>query len=137
MSVVHDRDRPDVGGVPPKMQDVCETTRRCLHGLAPYLAIKADDNLCSSVYIYGSHTPKDKWENGIYHNGLYFIISINPEKKKRYFEKGDTKVTIELSSACYKLTDKTGKMRKYTGSVGKAIDKIKKWIESYVPVPVP
>ena len=126
--IVQDIDRPDVGGVPTKMLAICEQTKKELEGLAPHLSIKTDDNFGSSVCIQGNHTPREEWANGIYENGLYFIIFIWP-KGRRYYEEG-MKVTVELSTASYKLTDRIGKLRKYTGSVDKVLEKIVKWLQS-------
>jgi len=131
MSIVQDIYCPDVNGVQPKMQAICEQTKQALEGLAPHLSIKTDDNLGSSVCIRGNHTPREEWANGIYENGLYFTIFIWPERGKRYYEEGDTKVTVELSTASYKLTDRIGKLRKYTGPVDKVLAKIVKWLQSY------
>ena len=134
MSVVHDIDRPDVNGVPPKMQAICEQTKKLLEGKIPHLSIETNDNICSSVYIHGTFDPKENWVNGIFQNGLYFIISISPENGKRYYEEG-MKVTVELDTASYKVTDKVGKMRKYTGPVDKVLEKIVKWLQSYQRIP--
>jgi hypothetical protein len=128
--IVHDIDRPDVGGVPPKMLKIGQQTQEALKGLVPHLFFNTNDNLCSSVYIHGTFDPKEDWSNGIFQNGLYFIISIQPEKGKRYYEEG-MKVTVELASVSYKVTEKIGRMRKYTGPVDKVLAKIVKWIKSY------
>ena len=129
--VVTDIDRPDVDKVPPRMQAICELTRRRLFQLAPVLSITTNDNFCSSVVISGSHTLREECPNGIFENGYHFTILIWPEKKKRYYEEDDAKVTVELSNANYKLTDKIGRMRKYTGPVDKVLGRIAQWLQSY------
>jgi hypothetical protein len=86
--IVNDIDRPDVNGVKPKMQEICDLAKKELAGIVPYLNITTDDNLCSNVSIQGSFDPKDSWENGIFHNGRYFIIFIHAEKK-RYYVPGE------------------------------------------------
>jgi len=122
--MVHDIDRPDVNGTPPKMRAVAEKAKEVLEGMTPVMNITTDDNLGSSVSIRGAFNPKEKWYNGIFQNGKYFIIFIWPEKRKRYYEEGE-KVTIELSDSSHNLK----KMRKYTGPLDKAIPKIATWIE--------
>ena len=130
LMIVQDINRPDVNGIIPKMQAVCEQTKKALEGLVPHLSIKTDDNFCSSVCIHGTFDPKENWFNGIFQNGLYFVISISPEKGGRYYEEG-MKVTVELSTASYKVTDKIGRMRKYTGPIDKVLAKIVKWLQSH------
>ena len=125
---VQDVDRPDVGVVQPKMQAICDQAKE-LTGLAPVLSIKTDDNMGSSVLIRGSHTPREEWPGGIYENGLYFTIFIWPKGGKRYYEESDDKVTVELATACYKLTDEIGNLRKYTDSVDKVLEKIAQWLQ--------
>ena len=122
--IVHDVDRPDVGGVPAKMLPIHNT---CLQELqAPFLRINTDDNLCSSVVIKGSFEPPDQWTNGIWQNSRYFMFRIVPMKGKRYYDPADVKVTVELSNKSYKLA----KFRKYTGTPEKCIAKIKEWIKA-------
>ena len=128
MPVIRDIHRPDVGGVPPKMLAICEQTKEALDGLTPYMRITTDDNIMSDVVIRGTFDPQGHWYNGIFQNGLYFIIFIRPEKGKRYYAKDDKKVTVELSNASHKLQNP--KMRKYTGSVEKVLAKIVAWIGS-------
>jgi len=124
--IVHDVDRPDVGGVPPKMKAVCEEVKAALEELGlPDLKVTTDDNLGSSVLINGSWTAKPN--GGIWQNGLYFQVWINPPKGKRYYEEGE-KVTLELSHCSYKLA--VSKLRKYTGPVHKVVAKLVAWIES-------
>jgi len=119
---VHDVDRPDVGGVAPKMQAICKATTEALQ--APWLQIRTDDNICSSVTIKGSLEPKSEWQGGIWHNSRYFMFFISPEKGKRYYEDGD-KVTAELHN-CHGVN----KFRKYTSTPENVIAKIQTWIES-------
>ena len=122
-SVIQDVDRPDVDGVAPKMQAICDKIREELVTL-PYVSVSTNDNLMSSVYVRGTFDPKENWTNGIFQNGLYFVISICPEKGKRYYTEGE-KITVELGSCSYLLGET--KMRKYTGPVEKVIEKINKW----------
>jgi hypothetical protein len=127
--IVHDVDRPDVGGVPPKMKAVCETVKAMLEELGlPDLKVTTDDNLGSSVLINGSWTADPP--GNIWHNGLCFQIWINPAKGKRYYEEGE-RVSLELSHCSYKLAQ--NKLRKYTGPVDKVIDKLRAWVESNRP----
>lgn len=121
--VVTDVDRPDVGGVRPKMQVIRDRCAEQLGGIVPYLTVSTDDNLCSSVTIRG--TFDQDWTNGIFQNGLYFIISIDPERGKRYYADGE-KVTVSMNSMNYKLEKK---LRKYTGPVDRVITKIADWMD--------
>lgn len=120
--MIQDVDRPDIGEVLPKMQTVKERADEVLKDLTPVLQITTNDNLCSSVMIKGSFDPKENWEYGIFQNSRYFQFRVGPPKGKRYYEGGE--VTIELFSKRHDLP----KMRKYTGSVEKALDKIKNWL---------
>lgn len=120
---VHDVDRPDVAGVTPKMQAICEAAREALQ--APWLQIRTDDNLCSSITIEGSLEPKSEWQGGIWQNSRYFMFFINPLKGKRYFTTGEN-VTVELHN-CHGVN----KFRKYTATPEKVIAKLKTWIESH------
>ncbi len=129
--IVQDIDRPDVNGTLPKMQAICDLTKTALAGLVPFLNITTDDNLCSGVTIRGAFEPKEQWANGIFHNAHYFIIQINPMKEKRYYDPADPKVTIEIISGqrTYRNSDNTANtFIKYTGTVEKCIERIKKWI---------
>lgn len=121
--IVHDIDRPDVADVTPKMQAICEAAREALQ--APWLQIRTDDNLCSSVTIKGSLEPKSEWQGGIWHNSRYFMFFINPEKDKRYYEDGG-KVSVKLHAG-----REVNKFRKYTATPEKVIAKLKTWIKSH------
>ncbi|MHC4372168.1 MAG: hypothetical protein ACYSW8_31575 [Planctomycetota bacterium] len=121
--VVHDVDRPDVGGVPPKMQAICEACKVALS--AAFLRITTNDNLCSSVAIQGALDSKEEWTNGIYQNGWCFTFFIFPPKGQRYYEEGG-KIRVELQTVTHKLA--SVKFRKYTGPPEKVIAKIKAWI---------
>jgi len=123
--IVQDIDRPDVGGVAAKMEEIAEKARQLLS--AAFLVIKATDNLGSSVHIRGAFNAKDKWSHGIFQNGLYFQIFIWPMKGKRYYSPDDPKVTVELSNCSHEL--KNPKFRKYTGPIDKVLAKIKEWME--------
>jgi len=94
---------------------------------APFLKIRANDNLMSTVAIHGSFDPVDAWENNIFHNSRYFIFHITPAKGRRWYDPAtDTTVTVELISSGIRWT--AAKFRKYTGSPDKAIAKIAAWM---------
>jgi len=115
-----DVDRPDVDR-PAKMQAIADSAREALAALQiPYLNIRADDNLCSSVTISGS-LDAQPWPNGIFQNSRHFQFSITP--KGRYYTPGD-KVTVELNGGYYTL----GKFRKSTGPADKALARVAAWI---------
>ena len=123
MPVVHDRDRPDVGGVPAKMQAIGDACQAALS--AEWLKITTDDNLCSSVVVRGALDAEDKWSGGIWQNGLYFMFMISPEREQRYYEPG-MKVIVEMHVVSYKLK---GSFRKSTTTPDKAIARIQQWID--------
>lgn len=124
---VQDIDRPDVNGTPPKMLGVCEAVKACLEGLAvPFLSVSTDDNIMSSVWVRGAFTPQSEWTNRIFHNAPYFIISLTPAGGKRYYDPEDGKVTLELTSKGRGVAN----LRKYTGTVDKAIAKLVEWIKA-------
>lgn len=123
--VVHDIDRPDVGGVPPKMQAIAEQVKEALAGLAPYLTVSTNDNLMSSVSIRGSFDARETWTNGIWENSRNFRFSIVPMNGKRYYDAADEKVTVELEQG-----HRVGKFRKSTATVAKVIERIKAFIEA-------
>lgn len=123
--VVHDIDRPDVGGVPPKMQAIAEQVKEALAGLVPYLTVGTNDNLMSSVSIRGSFDARETWTNGIWENSRNFRFSIVPMNGKRYYDAADDKVTVELEQG-----RRVGKFRKSTATVAKVIERIKAFIEA-------
>ncbi len=120
MTVIHDIDRP------PKMLKVKEAIEEALKEAAPEINVTTDDNIMSSVTIRGSFDPKTLWQGGIFHNSRFFIISVVPEKGKRYYEDTDTKVEVHMTAQSHKVK---GKLRKYTGPLNKVIEKIKKFID--------
>jgi hypothetical protein len=123
--IVQDVDRPDVGGVPPKMAKVRDEVAASLEKLMlPFLVVQTDDNLMSSVWIRGSFQPRTSWSNGIFHNSPYFQIRLIPAKGGRYYVDG-ADVEMELTTKCSSLS----KLRKYTGPVAKVIPKLVKWVE--------
>ncbi|WP_107670403.1 hypothetical protein [Cyanothece sp. BG0011] len=122
--VIHDVDRPDINGVKPKMQAIADSLRESLPPL-PFSSLKCDDNLMSSIHLKASFDDRAEWSNGIFENSLYFIVSIHPQKGKRYYQEGE-KVSVEINSKSYKIPTK---FRKYTGTPEKAIGKIVAWIE--------
>lgn len=103
-----------------KMQAICDSLVASLS--LPFLKVKTDDNLCSNVSIHGAFDAKEDWSNGIFHNGKYFIIMINPSG--RWYTEGD-KVTAEMISSQYKIK----KMRRYTNTPEKVIKHICTWVE--------
>lgn len=127
--VIYDVDRPDVGGVPPKMQAVCEVAKTSLAGIVPYLRITTDDNLMSGVDIAGAYEPKEQWTNGIYYNSTHFRFALHPMKGKRYYDPADPAVTVECQVKHHHLPT----FRKYTGPVEKCLQKIKDWINANRP----
>ena len=120
--MIHDLSRPDVNGVAPKMQAIGDQATVALQGLAPDLHVITNDNLCSSVLISGSLDAKETWVNGIFLNSRYFRFSLHASKGRRYYSEGD-QVTVE-GSAHYSLP----KLRKYTGTPEKCIERIAKWM---------
>ena len=124
MSVVIDIDRPDVGGVAPKMASVAEAVEAVVAGLAPVLSVSTDDNLCSSVWVRGSLDSRESWVNGIFENSRFFRFRLSAPKGARYYSGGP--VCVELCHRSYKLPG----FRKYTGPVDKAAAKIADWLRS-------
>ena len=124
MEAVQDINQPNSQ---PKMEAVGVQVQEALTGLTPFLTVQTDDKFMSSVYVRGSHDPKDQWPGNIWENSRYFALHIVAEKGKRYYTEGE-RVTVEVSHASHKLNN--SKLRKYTGPVDKAIAKIIAWIES-------
>ena len=124
MSVVNDIDRPDVGGVAPKMASVAAEVEAALSGLAPVLRVNTDDNLCSSVWVCGSLDPRESWVNGIFENSRGFRFMLTAPGGARYYSGGP--VTVKLAYQHYKLP----KFRKYTGPVDKVAAKVAAWIRA-------
>ena len=121
--MIQDITRPDVNGVPAKMQSVEAKAQSVLS--APYLVIRCDDNIMSNVTVWGALDTKEEWANGIFHNGKHFIASFVPAKGARYYTPGGD-VTVAVNTKHYKL----GTFRKYTGPVDKAVAKLQAWIEA-------
>lgn len=107
-----------------KMQAICDLVKESIS--APFLEITTNDNLCSAVEIRGALQPKEQWLYGIFNNAPYFIIFIRPQD--RYYSVGD-EVHIEVVSKSSKLS----KLRKYTGTPEKCIQKIKQWLDNNSP----
>jgi hypothetical protein len=128
-SLVHDVDRPDVGGIKTKMQAICEQANAELAGIVPFFRIRADDNIMSSVTIRGTSDPQNEWTNGIFQNGKYFIFAIQPMNGKRYYSPDDEKVTVTLDSVS---SECKGKFRKYTATPDKCIAKVKTWLVAQI-----
>lgn len=124
--IVHDINRPDINGIPPKMAAICEQTKLTLAGMVNYLSITTNDNLMSSVTVRGSFQAKEQWLYGIFENSPRFIFMVRPMDGKRYYDPSDPKVSIDLISSCHTLT----KFRKYTGPVNKVLAKLLEWIKT-------
>lgn len=127
MQTIQDIDRPNIREILPKMQSICNDCKQKLRNITPILGITTNDNLMSSVTIRGTFDHSSNWYNNIFHNGMYFILHITPEKGKRYYSEGE-KVTLEEIGTSHKL--KSSKVRKYTATPEKVIAKIKSWIEN-------
>lgn len=107
-----------------KMQHIADAVRSAIDGILPYIRITVDDDLLSNVGINTACQPKEAWVNGIFHNSEYTIIMISSANGKQYYDGGD--VTLELTSKSHKIGQK---LRKYTGSVEKVVEKLKKYLE--------
>jgi hypothetical protein len=119
--MVQDINRPDINGVPPKMQSIADLVN-AIPTKTPHFVVGVDDNLLSNVTIWGALDTKDQWYNGIFYNGKYFIVSIFP-KTGRYYNPGDN-VTLSLTSS------RVGKLRKYTSSPEKVVKKLGEWLSN-------
>lgn len=126
---------PDVNGTPPKMKEIADRVREHIEGLAPVIKVTCDDNLMSSIIIRGAFDSPDEWSNGIFENGLYFILHIIPEKGKRYYTPGE-KITLEAIHISHQIANvdatagiKRPKFRKYTGTVDKVISRLQNWMQ--------
>jgi hypothetical protein len=124
MGTIQDIDRPDINEIKPKMFGIRELADKQLKKLIPFINVKCDDNIMSSLYVIGSFDEKSRWENGIFLNSQYFQFSIMPENKKRYYECGE-KIVVELKLSC---PENKVKFRKSTTTPEKAIANIMKWI---------
>lgn len=110
-----------------KMATVAEKVGEALAGKAPHLNVKAADGIMSCVSVAGSFDPRDTWENKIFHNSRYFIVHVTPANGKRWYDEAtDANVTLEAVS----LGLKVAKLRKFSGSPDKAVEKLVKWIET-------
>lgn len=120
---MQDVDRPDVKGNPPKMARIHEMVRTALvgHCNLGYVNVTCDDNLCSTVWVRGSFDAKETWSNGIIENSRYFLVSLSCAN--RYYTEGD-KVILQFSTG-WAVT----KLRKYTGTPEKCIEKLLAWIK--------
>lgn len=124
--IVVDIDRPDVNGIEPKMHDINIAVEAAVGNLVPFINLSCDDKLMSSIYIRGSFNAKENWNSRYWENSEYFRFSIEPEKNKRYYTKGE-KVMVELRGKSHKIANS---FRKFTGSPEKVIARIKEWILS-------
>jgi hypothetical protein len=130
MTVVNDVHRPDVGGIPPKMQGVRDAADKQLAGCAPVIRSQTDDNLMSSVWIVGSLDPRETWINGIWQNSRYFRFMLSPAGGQRYYEAGG-RVEVELTQRHFGLPN----FRKSTTTAEKAIHRIRQWLAKCVSRP--
>ena len=106
-----------------RMHTVCDLAIEKLS--AAFMHVRTNDNIMSSVIIQGSHTKREDWVSGIYHNSKSFLFMITPAKGKRYYEPGEN-ITVDLHNCHY--ANKT-KFRKSTTTPEKAIQRIQDWIE--------
>jgi hypothetical protein len=120
--MIQDISRPDVGGIPPKMQALAERVAKEVGGLTPWMRVTTDDNFCSSIFIRGSYQLKEQWANGIFENSDYFLIKLAP--KTRYYSEGQ-EIGMEMVTS-----HGVAKMRRYHGPVDKVLEKVIKWIKS-------
>jgi hypothetical protein len=127
--MVFDIHRPDVNGAPPKMQSLVALFSNPDLEKIPYYRVRTDDNILSSIIIFGSFDPAESWVNKIYENSRYFRFTVYSEKGKRYYTEGES-VRIELLTFGHKLKTFEGfkKFRKYTGAPEQCADKLKKWL---------
>jgi hypothetical protein len=107
-----------------KMQAIFDACQPLIP-LIPYLNVKGDDNLMSSVWLRGSFDKKEEWANGYIENSRYFLLHISPPKGGRWYEGGE--VTAEVTSG-----SGINKFRKYTSTPEKVVAKVKQWIEQQV-----
>lgn len=123
--MVQSIDRPDVGGVKPKMESMAEKVSASIIGPMQWMHVEVDDNIMSSITIRATVEAKENWPMHIMHNARYVIISITPMDGKRYYDPADPNVTLSLTSKGSKVKTK---LRKYTGPVDKVIEKIKDYL---------
>ena len=107
------------------MKVIADDLRTKLEGGLPWMNIKNDSNLASSVAIYGSLDKREDWSNDIYQNSRHFILHVTA-KGGRYYTGGE--VTAEILSSG-KISKK---FRKYSGTPEKVIAKIVQWIHDLV-----
>jgi len=90
---------------------------------APVLRVSTDDNLCSMVEIRGSLD--EVFPNGIIENSRWFLITISPACRKRYYDEGD-EVTAAMVTKSFKIPQT---FRRVTGSPAKVIESVKKYLD--------
>jgi len=125
--VVQSIDRPDVGGVPPKMLAISDQAKAAVNGLLPWMTWEVDDNIMSNICLRATVEDKANWPMNIMHNARYVIVSITPMDGKRYYDPADASVTLSLTSKGSKVKTK---LRKYTGPVDKVVAKLKAYLEA-------
>ena len=125
METVCDINRLDVNGVAPKMQRIADQLQKAIKGKLPYIKVKCDDNMVSSVTLRCSLDAPQTWNYGIYENSRYFRFSLTPQQGKRYYNEGENvMVTLKRS---YKITKK---FRTSITPPEKAIERIVAFINS-------
>jgi hypothetical protein len=123
--MVQSIDRPDVGGVKPKMEPMAERVTASIVGPMQWMHVEVDDNIMSSITIRATVEAKADWPMNIMHNARYVIVSIVPMDGKRYYDPADPHVTVKLTSKGSKVK---AKLRQYTGPIEKVIEKIKDYL---------
>lgn len=124
-----DIDRPDINQ-PAKMHKIVSSIIKDAEILQTlgFYKIVCDDNLMSSIKIYGSLDQKQNWPHGIFENSKYFIFFVSTQGGKRYYTEGD-KITVEFLNGCYKFKSK---FRKYTGTQEQVLNKIASWVDKII-----
>lgn len=125
--MIEDIGRPDIGNIPATMIGICQEMQTAVDGITlDCLNVTTDDNIMSSVDIRGSLDPRNTWANGIFMNSRWFMFSIVPAKRARYYDpETETKVTVELDNSSREVL----KFRKGTTTPANAIKRIREWIE--------
>jgi hypothetical protein len=109
----------------PRMSAIANLATQELKDLIPFLQIKCDDKLMSTIWIIGSFDEEETWKNGALINSKYFRFSIIPKDSQRYYKAGDS-ITTELFGS----ENFNNQFKKSTTNPENAIVKIKSWIEA-------
>lgn len=105
-----------------KMLKIAQDIFEKISNAIPYLRVKCNDSICSSVLISGSFDETSEWEYDIFENSRYFRIGIYPSPNKRIYSGGN--VSIEMFS--YHRCKKMRTANHVTPE--KAIEKIVHWL---------